>query len=98
MCTFYTNLKSKTDSPLKIRHFLGVLGRRFLLLLQKKLVESCSPIPYHLGRAQIWSFYSPLMIVKPIKPPTEAFKSERNNQVGELIDSYSVNFTFLEDC
>ena len=46
----------------------------------------------------MWSFYSPLMIVKPIKPPTGTFKSERNHEVGGLIDSYSVNFTFPEDC
>lgn len=36
--------------------------------------------------------------VKPLKPPTETFKSGRNNEVGESSDSYSVNFTFLEGC
>ena len=61
------------------------------------MLESCPPISYHLGSDMV-ILQSVNALFKPIKSPTETFKSERNNEVGELIDSYSVYFTFLEAC
>lgn len=64
----------------------------FSFIVITKLVNSCRPISYHLTS----DFLILHAVVKPVKPPTKTFKSERNNEVGELIDGYSVNFMFLQ--